>query len=95
MAAGLPAWKVRLAAAGDPAPTLTTQATAPPLRKNWLIAYEASLRASKPPNTASNWAWLVVRTAVLSGPRAKKSTNAVFEVLTPEIVRTPLGISST
>ena len=49
----------------------------------------------RPPNTRWKSARLVMRTAFPSGPRGKKSTKAVSEVLTPAIVCTPLGISST
>jgi len=37
----------------------------------------------------------VIRVATFIGPCAKKSTNAVSEVLTPMMVWTSLGISST
>jgi hypothetical protein len=51
------------------------------------------LQAQRPPNTRSKSLKLLIVTGSSVGPRWARPMNAVIEVATPVIVRTPLGIS--
>jgi hypothetical protein len=59
------------------------------------MAYEAWLVSASPPNSLSKSPKLKMRTASFRRPRGNEPTNAVIDVATPVMVRTPLGISST
>jgi hypothetical protein len=67
----------------------------PPLTKKSRTAYPSVMVRARPPKTRSKSAKLVMVTARFTGPREALPMNAVIDVATPVMVRTPLGISST
>jgi hypothetical protein len=64
------------------------------LRKYCWTAKLIGLESNKPPKILSYSPKLAIWVGVSTGPFSARPTNAVVDVETPVIVRTPLGISS-
>src|SRR2546425_13229793 len=66
----------------------------PPLMKKSRTAKPRGLSTHRPPNSFSKSPKLLIVAAPFVDPRRARPMNAVIEVATAVMVRTPLGISS-